>query len=843
MSTQPIGDSDASLGGDADADLQALVSAALDLREQGRANWLQHACREHPELEERVRILADRAHALPRMLSQSATFDPLIGLCLGGRFQLRERIGAGAMGVVYAADDRELKRRVACKLVRHGLMAPQQVIERFDREARAMAAVRHPAVVAIHDRGCTEDDQVYIVMELVDGVSLSDLLEAATRRAETSKSDDSGWLEAQFGIVTRGESSYLRTVVRWTADLALGLEAVHVAGVLHRDIKPSNILVRRDGGPALLDFGIALLEETESITRGITSIGTPAYMPPEALQREVKRTPSSDVYGLAATLYHLLTLHAPYEGSPTQILTALATREPIPASTQRPGLPRDLQAILDKGMHRNPDARYASAAAFEADLRAFLEFRPITARPVSGVERVARRLVRSRVAWGAFAALLLVAVLAGAHAWREQRVEARRAQHAEIARHIPPNFSVVGLANRVIRDEADRAALSDLLDEAERVAVEPLPTGLLRASFRQDHGDAAGAASDMRVVADHVGTPFAKALAERYAVADASKSGVRSLDLDGLPPAETPVDRYLLAYHSLRQEKVADAIRLLSDAEVRRIPHAEELYLVTTNFDGAARPEKHRLALERYAELVRLESRIGGRTATTAHIAGRMLAVQGRFEEAELACEEGIELAPRSHVLRINAGYSAFAGHRLAEARGHLLVARELRPNYAHVAEDLVWVEIADRRFDAAQQLIRESEPGFEPKNASWGEYWSGVISTYAALDARACGEKASCAGNVLDALTSFARVPKRTHDADGIPKDTAFRIATALSSDDEQALVLALAKLLEQEPDNWWRQELLAVHMPSDLAPEATDALRRVIESQSTRTISSNSK
>src|SRR2546430_5814693 len=101
-------------------------------------------------------------------------------------------------------------------------------------------------------------------------------------------------------------------------------------------------------------------------------------MPPEALRRDVRRTPASDVYGLAATLYHLLTLHAPYEGTPTEILAQLATRDPVPASKRRPGLPRDLQAVLEKGMHRNPARRYASAAAFEADLRAFLEYRPGT---------------------------------------------------------------------------------------------------------------------------------------------------------------------------------------------------------------------------------------------------------------------------------------------------------------------------------------------------------------------------------------------------------------------------------------------------------------------------------
>ncbi len=820
--------------------LTAFVSAALDLRDAGRADWLDEACKPRPELREQVRALVERAHALPAMLGKSGGLDPLLGRQLGGRFRVIERIGAGSMGVVYLAEDRELGRKVACKVVRHGLMAPERALERFAREARSMAAVQHPAVAAIHDRGRTEDDQVYLVMEFVDGTPLSELLEAAEQRKrspERSSSDSNAWIEERFGIARRGEASWLRSVVRWTAELAHGLEAVHRAGVLHRDIKPSNIRVRRDGRPALLDFGIALLDDGGSITRTPSTLGTPAYMPPETMEREGRRTGASDTYSLAATLYHLLTLHAPYEGTPTQVLAAVASREPLPASRWRPGLPRDLQAILDKGMHRRPSARYASAAALEADLRAFLEFQPISARPVSRLERVGRRILRSRAALGALVALLLASLLAvsfaGVRAWRARVGDARPAQLAELSPHVPPNFSVVGASNRVIHDEADKRALAALLDEAADTAIEPLPARLLRASFRQDHGDAAGAAQDMAAVAQFVGTPFARELAARYAPDANEPAGVPSVELAGLPEPQSPTDRYLLAYHWLRREKPAQALPLLADAEVRRIPHAEELFLASTNFDRLSLGERRRLAVERYADLVRLESRMHARTATTAHIAGRMLALQGRFDEALRACTEGLELAPSSHVLRINAGYSAFAEHQLADARRHLEIARALRPSYARIVQDLVWVEIADRRFDVAERLVRESEPRLEPRNATWGDSWSGVVATYAALDARAGGDRAACTAQLDRALELFARV----RDAGGKPTATAERITTALASEDEQALVLALAQLLEEEPDNWWRRELLAVHLPSTLGPEATDAVRRVFEASSTNT------
>ncbi|MBL8861744.1 MAG: protein kinase [Planctomycetes bacterium] len=811
-------------------DLAAVVSRALELRDAGQPDWLEDACRDWPGAAEDVRAAVERADTLPDMIGRSGAHDPQRGNSLGGRFRLLERIGAGAMGAVYLAEDLDLGRKVACKVVHHGLMAPEQALQRFDREAQAMAAVQHPSVITIHDRGRTESDQVYIVMERIDGPSLDRLLDAARAHARGKPADDATWIEAELGIDLGGERSYLRTVVRWVADLAAGLEAVHRAGVLHRDIKPSNVLVRRDGRPVLLDFGVALLDDQNLGTRSPTSLGTPAYMPPEALQREVRRTPASDVYSLAATLYHLLTLHAPYEGTPTQILAQLASVDPRPAQEHRPGLPRDLLALLEKGLHRDPKRRYASAAAFEADLRAFLEYRPITARPVTRVERALRRLARSRAARGALAVVAILVLALGAQQVRARHLEVRRGEHAEIARRFPPNFTVVGAHNRVVRHDTDRRALSELLDEAARVAVEPLPTLLLRASFRQDHGDPEGAALDMRQIASFVGSPLARELAARYSAAGERAKGIGSIELSDLPEASSPLDRYLLGYHRLRQERTREALELLGDPEVRQIPHAEELFLAFSDFTGA-RSDRHRLALERYSDLVRLESRIGMRTAATAHVAGRMLAVQGRFEEAASACDEGIALAPRAHVLRINAGYCAFTQGDLAAAREHLGVARDLRPNYAHVVENLFWVEIVDRRFEAAVALVREAGPELVPEDPTFVDYWSGVAAAYGALDAHAAGDDAELARQLEAARVHFGRVGERVQGSDGRGADTAYRIASSLEHADDGALVLALLDLLAESPDSWWRQRLVLQHLPPALGPEATGSLRRVIE------------
>ncbi len=821
------------------ATLAELVSNALEMRDEGRADWLAAACERHPEAQAAVRAAVEQADELPGLIGRTGEHDPMHGQALGGRFRLLERIGVGSMGVVYLAEDQDLHRKVACKVVHHGLMAPRQALERFAREAEAMAAVQHPAVVTIHDRGRTETDQVYIVMELIDGPPLSEFLNAARARPDSVRSDDGAWIRTELGVATE-ETSYVRTVVRWVADLALGLEAVHKAGVLHRDIKPSNILMRKDGRPVLLDFGIALLDEQNSGTRTPTSVGTPAYMPPEALRRDVQRSAPSDVYGLAATLYHLLTLHAPYEGTPTQILTALATRDPIPAVQLRPGLPRDLQAVLDRGMHRSPARRYASAAEFEADLRAFLEYRPVTARPVTSLERVMRRLVRSRAAMGALAALVVVALVLGGLAWREHALDGRRERWTELSRHFPPNFTVVGAANREVRDAADRADLSRLLDEAADVAVQPLPTLLLRASFRQDHGDPDGAARDMRVVADDVHTELARELATRYERADREKRGVGAIDLEQLPAPATAVDRYLLGYHCLR--KYPDdplALELLGDPEVRRIAHAEELFLAFTVIKSPIGPEDLRVAGERYEDVLKLEGRIGMRTAATAHVASRMLSVLRRHEDSLDVSTAGIALAPRAHVLRINAGWCAFVLGKNALAREHLEVGHELKPQYAHIVQNLVWVDVAEKRFDEALARVRSAAPGLVPANPWWIDYYSAMVATYAALDADPTDHADDRARWLETARTCFARVPdKHLKDAQGRPDD-ALNIARALELGDPEGVFVAVAEFLATSPRDWWRQQLVLRNFPEDLGPLETAAMRGVLEklAQSTNT------
>ena len=383
------------------ADLVARCLSASE--EQGTHADIVEICREHPELVKDVERALRTAVRIPTLPSVTAASDPRIGSLLVDRYRLISRIGQGAMGTVYSATDLELSRQVAVKIVHHYFGDESKALARFDREASALASIQHENVVRIFDRGVTDEGSPFLVMELIDGVSCSSILDWA----EASRATETARLANDFGLQGIEESNLLRQVVRWMLNIAAGISAAHSKGIYHRDIKPSNILIRRSGGAILLDFGIASTEGAATVTQTGAAVGTPTYMAPEVLSGKVQRQAAQDVYGIAATLYHLLTLSPPFKGSPSDILTALAIREPVPAFKVRPGLPRDAQAILDHGLARNPAARYHTVQDLRNDLEAFLDHRSVSVRPTSALVRLGRRACRSRLFLGAAVACLL----------------------------------------------------------------------------------------------------------------------------------------------------------------------------------------------------------------------------------------------------------------------------------------------------------------------------------------------------------------------------------------------------------------------------------------------------
>ena len=669
---------------DDDPRLPELVSKATEALEHGEEPDVAQICSGCPELVPAVEQALEFARRLPALQRGAASSDGFVGRTLAARYLLVDRLGSGAMGVVYKAEDLELRRFVAVKILRMAAFEVEGAESRFERESEALAAIDHSAVVTVHDRGTTEDGEPFLVMELLDGVSLSELIEHAPA-LDRDGGDDPSWLEQFLNPESVSERSYLRIVVGWVRDLALGLEASHAAGVLHRDVKPSNVFVRADGRAVLLDFGIASFAERESLTLAGSPLGTPAYMAPESLTPKREPSPRLDVYGLTATLYHLLTHRAPFLGSPTQILSALATRSPAPAARLRPGLPRDLQAILDKGMSPRPAERYASAGAMAGDLQAFLEYRPVKARPLGVVARAWRQVRRSNAARAAIAVGAL-ALLAGAGlAWNARRERARALEYERIERQLPPNFAIVGFDNRATTQGGERERLFGLLDRAVEVATDPVPSRLLRAAARLDHGNPRGAAEDMAFLAERIGSPYVRGLAERYAALAPDADTAAAVDQEALPEPTEPLDVYIAAFHRARDLAYVDASAMLRDApSLDGYLPAVEL-LVTTmagEFKQLSPGEIEARAYEMLKRTRELEEERGYRTATTAQCATAAFIRLKRFEDAFRAAKSGLELAPDSHVLSSNAGLAAWRTARIPEAVSMCEAAIHLRPRF-----------------------------------------------------------------------------------------------------------------------------------------------------------------
>jgi serine/threonine protein kinase/Flp pilus assembly protein TadD len=812
---------------DTKAEVAELLAKALEYRAEQRSDWLEAACAERPELAAQVQRLAEQATQQAAAFRDSLYHDPNLGQLLSGRYRLEARLGAGAMGVVYRALDQNLQRPVAVKLLRIDLLDRDEAAARFLREAEVMASVRHPAVVTLHDRGITEDGRPYLVMELLEGASLGALLDEVRRHEGAVLGDDPNWLSKHMQLSEADRSSYLRLVTRWAAELAAGLEAVHKAGALHRDVKPSNIFLRRDGRPVLLDFGVAAREDNADLTRSGALVGTPVYMPPECLRGGSRPRPTLDVYGLSATLYHLLTLQPPHSGSATQVLATILARDPEPASRLRPGLPRDLQAILDKGLDRRPQARYASAALLESDLRAFLEYRPIVARPTTAWSRGLRRMARSTVLRGVLLTVLVFGLYFAVSSWQTQQQQARRTAYAAVVKHLPPNFTVVAPASRRVEDEELREELALLLDQATDLADDPLPSYLLRSSFRYDHGDPQGAAADMAVIAQRYPSPLAQQLAETYAAIGSDEPPRPSISLEGLPEPASPVDHYLLGYHLMRSGNYAGARALLENEQLRPLLHAQELRLAGTSFEGLLANEQRELASRLHNEAILLEVRQGQRSAASAHVISRMAGIEGRYAEALEAARAGLELAPKSHGLLINAGMMAWRLGLDGEARQHWSKAIAILPQDPKPHRNLIWLHLERGELEEVELLIDRAPFGDTPAGERQRLAHRAWVATERALQARESGDLVQAQAQAQIGADLLERARARGP----LAEDAITALNRALLSTEPQGIFVGLASLLVDDPFRWRRIEQLLEHMPEDLDASSTKSLRAFLE------------
>lgn len=341
-----------------------------------------------------------------------------------GDYELISEVARGGMGVVYRARQVRLDRLVALKVLAAGGHASPQFVERFQTEAKAAAALDHPHIVPIYEVG-EVGGQSFFTMRLVEGGNLA------------------AHVQSKGGHLSNAAAATILT------KLARAVYFAHQHGVLHRDLKPGNVLIDSREEPLLTDFGLAKLVEYEStITLSHSMLGTPAYMSPEQAAGKTKTlTTASDVYGLGAILYELLTGAPPFTGA-TAIETArqVLEQEPRRPSSLNPSVDRDLEVICLKCLEKEPARRYGSAEALAEDLSRFIRREPIQARPVGLWERAGkwvRRHPRRAAMFGALAlALLGLVVIPTVFNFRLREANRRAAMRAEENREQLVRFNV-----------------------------------------------------------------------------------------------------------------------------------------------------------------------------------------------------------------------------------------------------------------------------------------------------------------------------------------------------------------------------------------------------------------
>jgi serine/threonine protein kinase/tetratricopeptide (TPR) repeat protein len=609
-----------------------------------------------------------------------------------GDYHLLEVIGRGGQGVVYRARQKSLNRTVALKVIGLGHWATDAHLKRFRREAEAAASLDHAGIVPIYEVGDC-DGSCYFSMKLIEG--------------------------GQLDEVVRREPMPIRRTVELIAKVARTVHYAHDHSILHRDIKPGNILLDAKGEPHLTDFGLARLVETEStVTRTLEVLGTPSYMAPEqAVGNNAAISAITDVYGLGAVLYQMVTGHPPFAGGTTyETIKLLLDTEPRQPRLWNAKIDRDLSTICLKCLEKDPKRRYSSALALAEDLERWLKHEPIMARRTGPFTR-GMKWVRRNPTSGLLAASLIA--LTAAAGWIILK--------SDFTQH-PLTTGIAVLPFENLSDEKEHAYFADgvqddILTKLAKIADLKVisRTSVMQYRGKQDVRQIGNALRVSHVLEGTVRRIGEKVHVNAQLVDTRTDAGIWAEEydrnLDGVFAIETEVAQAIanrLRTRLSARERAAIQERPTKDLAaydfyVRAVPAIEvadsdtkpkEILRTVDLLNQAIARDPHFLLA--YYWLAKAHDWLYANTDRTS----------ARLALAKGAIDSAFHLNPNSGEAHLALALHLYWGYfDYTRARAELAIARRTLPNNPQVYEVSAWIDRRQGRWsDAVRDMERASE-------------------------------------------------------------------------------------------------------------------------------------